>query len=156
MKSSILGFFLIILPFTASAKLCEQTWFHMAGVSKHVEVYEPSPYTKYRRQTHPGLGIECQNKQYTLAFGEFTNSLDRPFKYATASTDIAAVSDVRLFVGLLAGEYGLTVRDPLRMVAPIAYLEYQYKHVGLNFFALPPAKGFNDYAIFYTQFKIGF
>jgi hypothetical protein len=74
----------------------------------------------------------------------------------TASTDIVAVGDVKLFVGLLAGEYGRTELEPLRLASPIAYLEYHYKHVGINFFALPPARGLNDYAIFYTQFKVGF
>jgi len=63
---------------------------------------------------------------------------------------------LKLFAGVLAGEYGRTVRQPLKLITPIAYLEYKYKHVGLNFFALPAAKGVNDYMIFYTQFKIRF
>ena len=138
------------------AGTCDQVWFHVAGISKHVEVYQPNEFTRYKRQTHPGLGIECQNKRYTLAAGEFTNSLDRSFEYLTASTSVASIKDVKLFVGMLGGEYGRTVREPLRIVSPVAYLEYHYRFIGVNFFALPPARGVNDYAIFFTQFKIGF
>ena len=156
MKRVYIGVILLAIPFASFAAMCDQVWFHLAGVSKHIEVYEPNEYTRYKRQTHPGFGLECQNKQYTLAFGEFINSLDRPFQYTTAATDIASIGDVKLFLGMLAGQYGRTVREPLRIVSPIAYIEYTYRHAGINFFALPPAQGFNDYAIFYTQFKLGF
>ena len=160
MKRVVFGFLLLILPLGIFAaptdKLCNQIWFHLAGMSKHVEVYEPNEYTRYKRQTHPGLGVECQNEQYTLALGKFVNSLDRPFQYATAATDILSLADIKLFVGLLAGEYGRTVREPLKIISPIAYVEYTYKYAGINFFVLPPARGYNDYAIFFTQFKLGF
>ncbi|MDH3326372.1 MAG: hypothetical protein OEM38_06620 [Gammaproteobacteria bacterium] len=147
---------LLLLPLSSFAAACDQVWFHVAGVSKHVEVYKPTEFTRYKRQTHPGFGVECKKKQYTLAAGEFTNSLDRPFQYLTASTDIASFYNLRLKAGMLVGEYGRTERAPLRLIAPIAYLDYQYDQVGINFFALPPAQGVNDYAIFYTQFKIRF
>lgn len=156
MKHTIFGIVLLTLPLTSFASVCEKFWIHAGGVSKHVEVYQPNEYTRYKRQTHPGFGLECQNNSFTLSFGQFTNSLDRPFEYFTASTDVARLGDVKLYVGLLAGEYGLTVREPLKLAAPLAYLEYRFKHLGFNFFALPPAKGLNDYAIFFTQFKIGF
>lgn len=160
MKRAVFGLLLLILPLSAfattSGKLCDQVWFHLAGVSKHVEVYEPNEYTRYKRQTHPGLGIECQNEKYTLAFGEFVNSLNRPFQYATAATDIVSLADIKLFIGVLAGEYGRTVREPLKIISPIVYAEYTYNHAGINFFVLPPARGYNDYAIFFTQIKLGF
>ena len=160
MKRAVFGLLLLSLSLSTFAapagKFCNQVWFHLAGVSKHVEVYEPNEYTRYKRQTHPGLGVECQNEKYTLAFGEFVNSLDRPFQYATVATDIASLADLKLFVGILGGEYGRTVREPLKIFSPIAYAEYTYKHAGINFFVLPPARGYNDYAIFFTQFKIGF
>ena len=148
--------FSLISTTTAIASTCDQLWFHVAGVSKHVEVYKPNQYTRYKRQTHPGFGVECSKNQYTFAAGEFINSLDRPFQYITAAKDIANFSQLKIKAGIMAGEYGLTEREPLKLVAPIAYLDYQYKHVGINFFALPPAKTVNDYAIFYTQFKIRF
>ncbi len=158
MKNCVIGFILIFLPFASHAGTCEQTWFHIAGFSKHIEVYQANEYTRYKRQTHPGFGMECQTKKYTFAAGEFRNSLDRPFQYATATKTIASLPgyNTKLLAGLMAGEYGRTEREPLRLVAPIAYIEYQYKHVGLNFFTLPPAKGFNDYVIFFTQFKVRF
>ena len=156
MKKLFFGLILIAFSLPAFASPCEQVWLHVAGVSKHVEIYKPNEYTRYKRQTHPGLGVECKKKQYTLAVGEFTNSLNRPFQYFTASKEIASFYKIKLKAGLLAGEYGLTERKPLKMIAPIAYIDFHLKHVGVNFFALPPAKGINDYAIFYTQFKVRF
>jgi len=157
MKRTYLSLILLFSPLSSSfAATCDQLWFHVAGVSKHVEVYKPTEYTRYKRQTHPGFGVECKKQDYTVALGEFTNSLDRPFQYLTASTDVASFFKLKIKAGMLAGEYGRTEREPLRLIAPIAYIDYQYQHVGINFFALPPAKGANDYAIFYTQFKIRF
>jgi len=156
MKKTYLGFLLLLFPISSIAAVCDHVWFHLAGVSKHVEVYEPNEYTRYKRQTHPGMGVECQNGKFTLSAGEFVNSLDRPFQYLTAAKDIFAVRDLKLFAGVLAGEYGRTELEPLRLVSPVVYLEYHYKMFGINFFALPPARGFNDYAIFFTQFKVGF
>ncbi|MDH5544705.1 MAG: hypothetical protein OEZ43_03870 [Gammaproteobacteria bacterium] len=156
MHRLILTFVLAILSASSQAAVCDKVWVHLAGISKHVEVYQPNEYTRYKRQTHPGIGIECEHPWLTIAAGEFTNSLDRPFLYATAARDVYTLGNLRLFAGVLTGEYGRTVREPLRLVAPIVYLDFHIKNVGLNFFALPPAKGFNDYAIFFTQFKIGF
>ena len=156
MKKAYLSFILLFLPLSSYAGTCDQIWFHVTGVSKHVQVYKPTEYTRYKRQTHPGFGVECSKKQYTFALGEFTNSLNRPFQYLTASKKLAEFYDIKLKAGLLVGEYGRTVLEPLRLIAPIAYIDYQYKYVGINFFALPPAQGINDYAIFYTQFKVRF
>jgi len=156
MKNVYFGLILSLLPFSSFASACDQVWFHLAGISKHVKVYEPTEYTRYKRQTHPGFGMECQKKQYTLAAGEFTNSLNRPFQYLTASRNMASFYKINLHVGMLTGEYGRTERESLKLTTPVAYLEYQLQHVGINFFALPPVKGANDYMIFFTQFKIGF
>lgn len=156
MKQIISGIVFTLFSTVSYAGLCDQYWFHLGGVSKHVKVYEPNEYTRYKRQTHPGLGFECQNSYVTLASGEFVNSLDRPFTYYTASHGVYSIGGATLFAGLLVGEYGLTVREPLKVYTPVTYLEYRYQHVGINFFALPPVRGFNDYAIFFTQFKLGF
>ncbi len=156
MQRATLGFLFLLLPISSSAAVCDQVWFHLAGVSKHIEVYEPNQYTRYKRQTHPGVGLECQLGKYNLSAGEFKNSLDRPFRYATAAKDIFSIKELKLYAGVLAGEYGRTELEPLRLVSPVVYLEYHYKYLGINFFALPPARGFNDYAIFFAQFKVGF
>lgn len=156
MKKLLFLALLTIAPVASQAAMCDKTWFHLAGLSKHIEIYQPNEYTRFRRETHPGLGVECQNKRYTIAAGQFTNSLNRPFQYITASKNVFSISKFNLHAGVLAGEYGLTVREPLRLVAPIVYLETHLSHIGVNVFALPPMKGFNDYAIFFTQFKIGF
>jgi len=156
MNSRFYLLFLVIVSPSLQASVCDQSWLHIAGLSKHVEVYKPTEYTKFKRETHPGFGMECQKKKNTFALGEFTNSLDRPFQYITASHRTFKYYDFSLYTGLMAGKYGRTEREPLKIITPIAFLEYQYKIVGLNFFALPPAKGFNDYAIFYTQFKLRF
>lgn len=150
----LLCFSFLTLPHFTYASTCDELWFHVAGVSKHITVYEPTQYTRYKRQTHPGFGVECQTKQYTLSLGEFTNSLNKPFQYGTVAKAFFNLSGFSLFAGILVGEYGRTERESLRLIAPVTYIETKTEHLGLNFFVLPPVQGVNDYAIFYTQLKI--
>ncbi|MEK6748242.1 MAG: hypothetical protein AABY83_03430 [Pseudomonadota bacterium] len=145
----------LLLPFSVSAAVCEQYWLHLGGVSKHVEVYPPKPYTKYRRQTHPGVGLECQGAWMTLSGGQFTNSLDHDFRYLAASKDLGSLVGITLYAGLMGARYGRD-QGPLNLVMPSVYVEYQYKYLGINLFALPPAEGWNDYLVLFAQLKLGF
>jgi len=147
--------FLFTFSFSASAAVCDQVWMHMGGVSKHIEVYTPKPYTKYRRQTHPGVGVECKTPWVSLAGGEFTNSLDHEFRYVSVTKDLWSFAGFTLYAGMMGAQYGLD-QGPSRFAMPTVYLEYQRNHVGVNFFALPPAQGWNDYLVLFAQIKIGF
>lgn len=140
----------------ANATVCDKFWLHLGGVSKHFEVYQPKDETRYRRQSHPGLGVECKTKVGTLASGEFKNSLDRPLTYYSASKDLYSLGGFKVYGGGLIGEYGRRNRGPMPLVLPTLYLECSKKYLGANFFVLPPAQGWNDYVVVFTQFKIGF
>ncbi len=122
MKKSFFGACLLLFPVLANAGICQKYWFHIGGVSKHFEVYQPSETTRFRRQSHPGIGFECKTKYATFASGEFTNSLDRPMTYYSTSRDFYTLGDVKLYGGLLLGEYGRRTKGPLPLASPVVYL----------------------------------